>query len=110
MSNILRGDVFWVDFNPSVGSEIQKIRPALVVSNNSANTHASRVIVAPITSNTKKAYLFEVVIQLPMLNGKILLDQIKSFDKSRLKEKIVSLDYETMVLVDEALKVALDLD
>ena len=110
MNNIRRGNVFWVNFDPSVGSEIKKLRPALVVSNNSANINSSRIIAAPITSKIKKVYLFEVLVQLPELQGKILLDQIKSFDKSRIKEKITSLDYETMMRVDEALKIALDLN
>lgn len=110
MNKIQRGDVFWVNFDPSLGSEIKKIRPALVVSNNIANEKSSRVIVAPITSTANKVYIFEALINLPNLRGKIMLDQIKSFDKVRLKEKIVTLDLETMEKVNEALKIALDLD
>ena len=110
MNKILRGDVFWVNFNPSTGSEINKTRPALIVSNNNANIYSSRVIVAPITSKISKVYDFEVLINEPVLQGKILLDQIKSFDKVRIKEKILSLNFTTMQQVDKALKIALDLE
>ena len=57
---IKRGDVFWVDFDPSKASEIQKKRPALICSNDIMNENSSRVIVAPITSNLKKIYSFDM--------------------------------------------------
>jgi len=59
-----RGEVWWVNFEPSVGSETRKIRPAVIVSNNSANTHLNRIQVVPLTSNTGKCYPSEAVVVL----------------------------------------------
>lgn len=75
-----------------------------------ANKYSSRVIVAPITSTLKQIYDFEVQINDASVQGKFLLDQVKSFDKKRLKNKIGSLDHATMQMVNQALKIALDLD
>jgi len=104
-----RGEVFWVNLDPTVGSEINKIRPALVISNDSGNEHSQRIIVAPITSSVKKVYPFEVKIEIAAKEGKVLLDQLRSIDKQRLSKKLSVLDYETMKLVNKALKVTLDL-
>ena len=104
-----RGDVFWVAMDPTVGSEIKKTRPALIVSNDDNNAESPRVIVAPITSSIKKVYRFEVKIELNGLEGKVLLDQIRTVDKTRLLKKITHLDVEIMDLVDDALKITLAL-
>jgi len=104
-----RGEVFWVNLDPTVGSEINKIRPALVISNDSGNEHSQRIIVAPITSSVKKVYPFEIKIKIAAKEGKVLLDQLRSIDKKRLSKKLSVLDYETMKLVNKALKVTLDL-
>ncbi|WP_162235605.1 type II toxin-antitoxin system PemK/MazF family toxin, partial [Pseudomonas tremae] len=53
---MLRGEVWWVEFDPSVGSEIKKTRPAVIVSNDSANRHLARVVVVPLTSSTERTY------------------------------------------------------
>lgn len=105
-----RGDVFWVKLDPTVGSEIAKTRPCVVISNNAGNEVSSRVIVAPITSSTKRVLPFEVPIILSDKTGKITLDQIRAIDKTRLSAKISRLDSETMDQVDEALKLVLALD
>lgn len=106
-----RGDVFWVQLDPTVGSEIKKRRPALIISNNIGNQISSRVIVAPITSSIKKILPFEVGIVIFETKGKILLDQIRSVDKKRLqKNKITSINADKMLEVEEALKVVLSLD
>lgn len=104
-----RGEIYWVNLDPTVSTEINKLRPALVVSNDSGNEYGSRVIIAPITSAVKKVYPFEVKLTIEEREGKVLLDQLRSVDKQRLSKKIASLDYKTMQLVDKALKVALDL-
>src|ERR1700690_220202 len=88
-TNIKRGDIFWVDFDPSKATETQKTRPALVCSHDILNENSSRIIVAPITSNLKKIYSFEYAINNhPEVKGKIMLDQMRSIDKSRLGKKI----------------------
>ena len=96
-TNIKRGDIFWVDFDPSKATEIQKERPALVFSNDIMNENSSRVIVAPITSNLKKVYSFEYAIKNHSeVKGKIMLDQMRSVDKSRLGKKSGSFSISEM--------------
>jgi mRNA interferase MazF len=104
-----RGEVYWVSLDPTIGSEINKTRPALVVSSDDGNEDGKRVTVAPLTSTIKKIYPFEVKIKIGTKEGKVLLDQIRSVDKQRLSKKMSVLDYETMQLVNKALKIALAL-
>lgn len=104
-----RGETYWANVNPILGSEINKTRPALIVSNDSGNEYSQRVIVAPITSSATKIYPFEVKLEISGKEGKVLLDQLRSIDKQRLSKKLSFLEYETMKLVDKAIKVALDL-
>lgn len=106
-----RGDIYWVNLDPTIGSEITKTRPALIISNNAGNEMSSRVIIAPITSSVKMIYPFEVKIELRSKDCKILLDQVRSVDKKRLGAKISSLTSEVVMhQVDQALKIALALN
>ena len=98
-----RGDIFWVNFDPTVGCEINKKRPCLIISNDVANEVSLRVIVAPITSSATHVYPFEVKVATQENESKILLDQLRSVDKQRLFSKILSLKRETMQQVDKAL-------
>jgi len=104
-----RGEIYWVNLDPTVGSEINKTRPALVISNDSGNEYSRRVIIAPITSSVKTVYPFEVKLEIEQRSGKVLLDQVRSVDKQRLSKKLSALDYDTMQLVNKALKIAFDL-
>ena len=104
-----RGEIYWVDLDPTVGSEIQKTRPALVISNDSGNELSGRVIVAPITSSATKIYPFQVAIELNGKPRKILLDQIRTLDKLRLKNKITTVSRSVMESVDKAIKLSLAL-
>lgn len=107
---IRRGDIFWVNFDPAKASEIQKTRPALVCSHDILNDNSSRIIVAPITSNLKKVYSFEYAIkERGGVQGKIMIDQIKSIDKSRLGKKIGSLTIAEMQEIEAILKFILGL-
>ena len=76
---------------------------------NDNNELSNRVIVAPITSTVRKVYPFEVQVELQAKPRKVLLDQLRCVDKMRLGKKVVSLDFKTMRLVDEALKISLAL-
>jgi mRNA interferase MazF len=105
-----RGHVYWTNLDPTIGSEITKTRPALIISNDIANAFSSRVIIAPITSKTSKIFPFEVAIEINSKKGKILLDQIRSIDKSRLGKMIAMLSEEVMLEVNEALKISLALE
>ena len=104
-----RGDVFWVKFDPTIGAEINKTRPAVIVSHDVANDESPRVIVAPVTSSVKIVFPFEVKVKINDREGKVLLDQIKSIDKKRLGDRITSLNSQEMRLIDKALKTALAL-
>ncbi|MBB1076100.1 type II toxin-antitoxin system PemK/MazF family toxin [Rhodoferax sp. 4810] len=84
---VLRGDVYWVNLDPTVGTEIQKTRPALVVSPDDMNAALPRVIIAPITSaGQPMGCRPEVVFQAK--NARILLDQLRCVDKVRLGKKM----------------------
>lgn len=108
MKNIRRGDIFWVDFDPSKATEIKKKRPALVCSHDVLNENSSRIIVAPLTSNLKKLYSFEYAIKHnSLLEGKVMLDQMRSIDKSRLGKKIDTLSLKEMQEIDLIIKFVL---
>ncbi len=100
-----RGEIYWVNLDPAVGSETKKTRPALILSNDIGNELSEIVIVAPITSKIKNVYLFEVKIVLKGRPGKIMLNQCRAVDKLRLKEKIGEIPPEVMKEVDEAIKI-----
>ncbi len=102
-----RGEVWWVEFDPSVGSEIRKTRPAVIVSNDSANRHLLRVVVIPITSNVDRQYPGEALITLLDEPGKAMADQIMAADKTRLKNKIGSLSKIDMRAIEDAILVHL---
>jgi mRNA interferase MazF len=86
-STILRGEVYWVNLDPTVGTEIQKTRPALIVSPDDMNAALPRVLIAPITSKgLALACRPEVVFQGKA--ARILLDQLRSVDKSRLSSRM----------------------
>lgn len=104
-----RGEVYWVNLDPTVGTEINKKRPCLIISNDEGNEESSRVTVAAITSSVKTVYPFQVKVCVQNREGKVLLNQIRTIDKQRLDGKIAALDKETMNQVDEALKISLAL-
>lgn len=104
---IERGDVWWVDFDPARGGEIQKIRPAVVISNNSSNEILNRIQVVPLTSNIEKCYPCEAYIFLNGMKNKAKADQIMTVSKERLKSKISMLSDSDMRLIEQAIKVQL---
>jgi len=111
---VKRGDVFYADLSPVVGSEQGGVRPVLVVQNDIGNKYSPTVIVSAITSQIDKGKLpthVELLAEEHGLerNSVILLEQIRTIDKGRLKEKIAHLDHETMQKVDEALEISLGL-
>jgi mRNA interferase MazF len=88
---VKRGDVYWVNLDPTIGSEIQKTRPALVISPNDMNAALPRVIVAPITSKGQ-ALGCRPEVNFNGKSGRILLDQIRCVDKVRLLGKLGEID------------------
>lgn len=104
-----RGEVWWVEFDPAVGSEIRKTRPAVIVSNDSANRNLSRVVVVPLTSNTGRQYPGEAVVIVGRQSSKAMADQIMAADKLRLKNHLATLSKADMLAVEDAIKVHLAL-
>ena len=112
---IKRGDIYYADLRPVVGSEQGGIRPVLIIQNDVGNRHSPTVICAAITSKMNKAKL-PTHIELSksqcdiVKDSVILLEQLRTIDKQRLREKICHLDEGALERVNEALRVSLELD
>ena len=111
---IKRGDIFYADLRPVVGSEQGGVRPVLIIQNDIGNRHSPTVICAAITSKMNKAKLpTHVEIDAGrydiIKDSVILLEQLRTIDKQRLKEKICHIDEELQQKVDYALMVSLEL-
>jgi mRNA interferase MazF len=104
-----RGEVWWVAFDPAVGSEIQKTRPAIIVSNDSANRNLKRVVVVPLTTNTSRVFPGEARVSVAGEFCKAMSDQLMAADKLRLKEKLATLSKSDMLEVEQAICVHLGL-
>ena len=111
---IKRGDIYYADLRPVVGSEQGGVRPVLIIQNDAGNRHSPTVICAAITSRMNKAKL-PTHVELSARecdiskDSVILLEQIRTIDKQRLKEKVCHLDERTLYRVDRALKISLEL-
>ena len=114
MSIIKRGDIYYADLSPVVGSEQGGMRPVLIVQNDTGNKHSPTVIAAAITSQTGKAKL-PTHIELSgrsvglSRDSVILLEQIRTIDKKRLREHMGHLDEQQMMMVDDAIAVSFGL-
>ncbi len=111
-NNIKRGDLFYADLSPVVGSEQGGVRPVLIIQNDVGNRYSPTVIVAAITSAINKAKIpthIELTASAFGLSkdSVVLLEQLRTLDKRRLKEKIGEIDYSTMQCVDNALLISL---
>ncbi|MBK1704952.1 type II toxin-antitoxin system PemK/MazF family toxin [Halochromatium glycolicum] len=104
-----RGEVWWVEFDPAVGSEIRKTRPAVIVSNDAANRHLTRVVVIPLTSKTARLYPAEALVSIGGQTSKAMADQIMAADKRRLKGRLGHLSKDDMLGVETAIKLHLGL-
>jgi mRNA interferase MazF len=108
-----RGEIYLVNFDPTIGAEIRKTRPAIVLQNDIANRHSPITIVAAITSQFEDLYPTEVLIKAPeggvSVDSVALLNQIRSIDKHRLAKRLGIVKPETMVLVERAMQISLGL-
>lgn len=112
---IKRGDVYYADLRPVIGSEQGGIRPVLIIQNDTGNRHSPTIICAAITSKINKAKLpthveldsnrYEMV-----KDSVVLLEQLRTIDKRRLKDKVCHLDNEILDKVDKALRISLELN
>lgn len=109
MVTIARGEVWWVQLDPTVGSEIQKTRPAVVISNDSANQFGPRVVVVPLTSNVSRHFPGDALVSVDGRPGRALGDHVRSIDKARLQRRIGLVSANELRAVEEALRVTLGL-
>lgn len=105
-----RGEVWWTDFNSSVGTEIQKKRPVVIVSNDISNRLLDRVQVVPLTSNTDKVYPSECVIVVKKQKGKVMADQIATVDISRIIKKVTQVSSRDMKEIGRVVRMQLGLE
>ncbi len=111
---VKRGEVYFADLSPVIGSEQGGMRPVLIIQNNVGNHYSPTVIVAAITAKIQKAKMpthVEVSAEKHGLerDSVVLLEQIRTIDKQRLKDKVTQLDYQLMQKVDEALEISIGL-
>ena len=104
-----RGEIWWVNFDPSVGQEIQKTRPAIIVSNNKSNRFLARYQVVPASTQSGKIYPGEAEIQISGKEGRAMIDQITTVSELRFKNKIGKVTKEDMERIEEVLKFQLGL-
>jgi mRNA interferase MazF len=104
-----RGDVCWVALDPVLGSEIQKTRPAIVISNDAMNQHGLRVVVVPVTSNVDRCFPGEALVTIKGKPARALGDQLRSIDKVRLRGKLDTLTSSELRSVEDALRLTLSL-
>lgn len=102
MDMVKRFEVYFIDLNPTIGSEINKIRPCVIISPNEMNNALNTVIIAPLTS-TIKAYPMRVNCKVDGKKGQVALDHLRSIDKRRLKAKLASVDKHTQEEIIETL-------
>lgn len=99
----LRGEVWWLAFDPSVGGEIQKTRPAIIVSNNGANMALNRLIVVPLTSQIAKVYAGQAMVTVNGEPRKAMADQLTTASKERLRSKLGAVSSSDMTSVERAI-------
>ena len=108
------GDIYLVDFEPSVGAEIKKKRPAIIISCNDANKYLRTVMVIPFSSRTERVYFFEVLVRKEHsgldADSKLKIPQMRSVDKKRLTKHIGTLTDDLLSDVEKAIKVHLAMD
>jgi mRNA interferase MazF len=98
-----RGDVYWLAFDPSVGGEIQKTRPAVVVSNDAANAALNRALVIPLSSQISRVYPGEALVELNGETRKAMADQLTTASKQRFRSRLGEISAEDMQRIEQAI-------
>jgi mRNA interferase MazF len=105
-----RSEVWWVNFDPSIGGEIQKKRPAVIISNDASNKFLNRVQVIPLTGSTERLYPSEALVVFDGRQSKAMADQMATVSKSRLINCAGNISREDMQKVEAAVKIQLAID
>ncbi len=105
-----RGEVWWINFNPSVGGEIKKQRPAVIVSNDASNQYLNRLQVVPLTSNVDKVYPSEAVVKVGRRKSKAVADQLTTVSKLRLTNRMGRLSGSDLAKVEHVIMVQLGME
>jgi mRNA interferase MazF len=104
-----RGEVWWVSFDPSIGGEIQKTRPAVIISNNNANRTLNRVQVMPLSAQISKIYPSETLVTCNNIQHKVPADQITTVSKQRFRDYYGRLSDDDMANIEIIIKIHFDI-
>jgi mRNA interferase MazF len=104
-----RGEVWWVNFHPSTGGEIQNQRPAVIVSNDASNKYLNRIQVVPLTTSVDRLYPSEASVTVKGKKNKAMADQLTTVSKRRVQNRMARLSGSDLQAVEQAIKVQLGL-